>query len=74
MLWSVVQFRGNETAAQSDHKTKTLSMATDSAKTPHALKGGFQFGQGIEQIDDQSVVGDLKDRGVFVLVDRDDDF
>src|SRR5499426_1198068 len=34
----------------------------------------LELGQGLEQVGDQAVVGDLEDRGFLVLVDGDDDF
>src|SRR5208337_5544130 len=32
-----------------------------------------EFRQGLVEVGDEAVVGDLEDRGLFVLVDRDDD-
>src|SRR3546814_14990461 len=31
-----------------------------------------QFGHGVEEVGDEAEIGDLEDRGVLVLVDRDD--
>ena len=33
-----------------------------------------QFGENLEQVTDEAVIGDLKDRRLFILVDGDDDF
>ena len=39
----------------------------------HLLDGGHQLGHRLEEVGDEAVVGDLEDRGVGILVDRDDD-
>ena len=37
------------------------------------LQGFFELGEGLEEVCDQAVVGDLEDRGFLVLVDSDYD-
>src|SRR5690606_20877614 len=53
-----------------------ISIGSRSAAPPHSvpclLQLGVQLGQRLEQICDQAIVGDLEDRRLAILVDRDD--
>src|SRR5262245_58409601 len=58
---------------RSPHRIPCFRVQAVPLSMPCLSKGLCELRQGLEQVGDETVVGDLEDRGFLVLVDGDDD-